>query len=125
MFQHHTKTLPINLTDRVKQWLKGSYQKATCYPIEDSNHGTHKSPTAKDGTPRYTAEVRLKGYPTQTATFKRKTDANKWTQDVESAIREGRHFKTAEAKKHTFTDLANRYYSEILPNYNEKGTKRA
>ena len=82
-----------------------------------------KARTAKDGTPRYTAEVRLKGYPTQTATFKRKTDANKWTQDVESAIREGRHFKTAEAKKHTFTDLANRYYSEILPNYNEKEQK--
>jgi len=49
-----------------------------------------KTRTAKDGTPRYTAEIRLKGYPVQTATFKRKTDANKWVQDTESAIREGR-----------------------------------
>jgi len=48
---------------------------------------TIKTRTAKDGTPRYTAEVHLKGYPAQTATFKRKTDANKWIQDTESAIR--------------------------------------
>ena len=39
---------------------------------------------------------------------------------TEAAIKEGRHFKIAEAKKHTFADLAIRYYSEILPNYNEK-----
>jgi integrase len=76
---------------------------------------TIKNRTAKDGTARYTAEVRLKGYPAQTATFKRLTDAKKWVQDTESAIREGRHFKTAEAKKHTFADLANRYIKEILP----------
>jgi hypothetical protein len=60
--------------------------------------------TAKDGTKRHRAEVRLKGYPTQTATFKRLTDAKKWVQDTESAIRDGRHFKTTEAKKHTFAD---------------------
>ncbi len=61
------------------------------------------------------AEVRLKGYPAQRATFKRKTDAKKWVQDTESAIREGRHFKTAEAKKHTFADLVDRYIKDVLP----------
>jgi integrase len=71
--------------------------------------------TAKDGTKRHRAEVRLKGYPTQTATFKRLTDAKKWVQDTESAIREGRHFKTVEAKKHTFADLADRYIKNELP----------
>ncbi|MDP1667084.1 MAG: site-specific integrase [Methylobacter sp.] len=74
-----------------------------------------KTRTATDGTFRYTAEVRLKGYPAQTATFKRKTDANKWIQDTESAIREGRHFKTVEAKKHTFADLVDRYIKDVLP----------
>ncbi len=74
-----------------------------------------KTRTAKDGTPRYTAEIRLKGYPVQSATFKRKTDANKWVQDTESAIREGRHFKTVESKKHTFADLADRYIKDVLP----------
>ena len=79
-----------------------------------------KTRTAADGTLRYTAEVRLKGYPAQTATFKRKTDANKWIQDTESAIREGRHFKTVEAKKHTFADLVDRYIKAELPKYNDK-----
>ncbi|NOU15340.1 MAG: site-specific integrase [Methylococcaceae bacterium] len=66
---------------------------------------------AKDGTKRYRAEVRLKGYPAQTATFKRLTDAKKWIQDTESAIRDGRHFKTAKAKKHTIADMIDRYLS--------------
>lgn len=67
--------------------------------------------TAKDGSPRYTAEIRLKGYPPQTATFRRKTDANKWIQDTESAIRGDRHFKTVEAKKHTVAEMVDRYLS--------------
>ncbi|MDD5269465.1 MAG: site-specific integrase [Methylococcales bacterium] len=70
-----------------------------------------KTRTAKDGTARYTAEVRLKGYPAQTATFKRKTDASKWITSTESAIREGRHFKTTAAKKHTVADMIDRYLS--------------
>ncbi|KJV07021.1 tyrosine-type recombinase/integrase [Methylocucumis oryzae] len=76
---------------------------------------TIKERTAKDGTARYTAEIRLKGYPAQTATFKRKTDAKKWIQDTESAIREGRHFKTTEAKRHTLGDLVDRYIKDVLP----------
>ena len=63
----------------------------------------------------YRAKVRLKGYPTQSATFARLTDAKKWVQDTESAIREGRHFKTSESKKHTIKELVERYIKEILP----------
>jgi integrase len=74
-----------------------------------------KERTSKDGSIRYTAEVRLKGYPTQSATFKRKTDAKKWIQQTEAAIREGRHFKTVEAKKHTLAELADRYINDVLP----------
>ena len=71
--------------------------------------------TALDGTKSYKAEVRLKGYPAQRATFKRKTDATKWIQNTESAIREGRHFKTTEAKKHTLGDAIDRYMLDIAP----------
>jgi integrase len=74
-----------------------------------------KERLAKDGTKRFTAEIRLKGYPVQSATFKRVTDAKKYIQDTESAIREGRHFKTVEAKKHTLADLIDRYIKEVLP----------
>ncbi len=74
-----------------------------------------KTRTAKDGTSRHTAEVRLKGFPPQSATFARLTDAKKWIQSTEAAIREGRHFKTRESKKHTFGDAIERYERDFLP----------
>lgn len=67
--------------------------------------------TDKKGNTRYAVTVRLRGYPIQSATFKRKTDAQKWVQDTESAIREGRHFKIVEAKKHTVSEMVERYLS--------------
>lgn len=77
----------------------------------------------ENGEKSYRVKIRLKGYPPQTATFERLTDAKKWGQHTEAAIREGRHFKTAEAKKHNFNDLATRYCSEILPHYSDKEKK--
>ena len=62
-----------------------------------------------DGKPYYTTQIRLKGYPAQTATFDRLTDAKKWAAATETAIKEGRHFKTAEAKKHTIAEMIERY----------------
>jgi hypothetical protein len=72
------------------------------------------------GTNSYRVKVRLKGYPPQTATFDRLTDAKKWAASTESAIREGRHFKTAEAKKHTLADLVERYIKDVLSGKAEK-----
>lgn len=71
--------------------------------------------TSKSGKTTYKVVVRLKGYPTQTATFERKTDAKKWASQTETAIREGRHFKTTEAKKHTLSDMVERYIKYVLP----------
>ena len=58
-----------------------------------------------DGKTSYRVKVRIKGFPVQSATFERKTDAAKWAQSIESAIRENRHFKTSEAKRHTLAEL--------------------
>ena len=68
-----------------------------------------------DGKPYYTARIRLKGYPEQISTFPRITDAKKWVTVTEAAIKEGRHFKTVEAKKHSFADLVDRYIKDVLP----------
>ncbi len=68
----------------------------------------------------YRVKVRLKGYPVQTATFNRLTDAKKWVQDTESAIRDGRHFKTTEAKRHTLGELIDRYTRDVLPEKKDK-----
>jgi integrase len=71
--------------------------------------------THKDGTTTYRVDVRLKGFPPQRATFKRLTDARKWGEGTEAAIRENRYFKTAEARKHTFAELVDRYLRDVLP----------
>ena len=68
----------------------------------------------------YRVKIRIKGCPVQTASFNRLTDAKRWAQQTESAIREGRHFKTVESKRHTFDDLVTRYCSEILPGYSAR-----
>lgn len=77
----------------------------------------------KDGKPRYHVQVRIKGYPPQHGSFKRKTDAERWVQQTEAAIREGRHFKTSEAKKHTLAEMIDRYIGDVLPS-KEKSVKK-
>lgn len=71
--------------------------------------------TSKNGETTYRVRIQLKGYQVQSATFQRLTDARKWAASTESAIREGRHFKTNEAKKHTFADAIEKYEINILP----------
>lgn len=69
----------------------------------------------KDGKTCYHVQIRMKGAPPQYASFKRKTDADRWIQQTESAIREGRHFKTSQARKHTLGELIDRYMRDVLP----------
>lgn len=70
--------------------------------------------TCSDGKDTYRVQVRLKGHPPETATFERLTDARKWIQQTEAAIREGRHFRTSAAKKHTLSEAIDRFSKEVL-----------
>ncbi|XTI72738.1 tyrosine-type recombinase/integrase [Acidithiobacillus sp. AC3] len=70
--------------------------------------------TAQDGSTSYRVKVRLKGHPVQSATFASLTKAKQWAQQTEAAIREGRYFQTAEAKRHTLAEAIERYESENL-----------
>lgn len=79
----------------------------------------------KDGGRSYHAEVRLKGHPPQRATFRTRTQAKQWVQDTESAIRDGRHFKTIEAKRHTVSDLIDRFSSQWLAKFPHRQDKQA
>jgi integrase len=60
-----------------------------------------------DGSTSYKVQIRLKGYPPESASFERKTDAQKWAQDTEANMRAGRHFGTS--KRHTFKELVTEY----------------
>lgn len=69
---------------------------------------------SKDGDISYRVRVRLKGHPEQTATFTRLTEARNYAENTASAIRERRHFKTAEAKKHTLAEVIDKYNRTVL-----------
>ena len=71
---------------------------------------------SKDGRVSYRVQVRLREHPTESNTFERKTDAKKWAQQTESAIRDGRHFPNSVARHHSVGDLIDRYISDVLPN---------
>jgi integrase len=77
--------------------------------------GTILERKTSSGEVRYAAQVRLKGSKLQMATFNRKTDAKRWIQQTEAAIREGRHFRTAEAKRRTVAEMVDRYLQDVLP----------
>ena len=68
-----------------------------------------------DGKIHFRVKVRLKGHPPQTSTHETLRDAKRWAQQTEAAIRDGRHFKTMEAKKHTAGEMLDRYIRDILP----------
>lgn len=70
---------------------------------------------ANDGKITYRVRIRMKGCPLQTASFDRLTDARRWGQQTEAAIREGRYFKTREAQRHTLAELIDRYLLDVLP----------
>jgi integrase len=67
------------------------------------------------GGTAYRVKIRIKGYPPQTDTFDRLTDAKRWAKTTEAAIWEGRYSKNVEAKKHTLADLIDRYIQTHLP----------
>jgi integrase len=79
--------------------------------------------TANDGKVTHRVRIRMKGYPLQTASFDRLTDARRWAQQTEAAIREGRHFKTSEAKRHTLAELIDRYLVDVLPRKKGRGVQ--
>lgn len=78
-----------------------------------------------EGKEQYRVKVRLKGFPPETATFARIADARRWAQQTEAAIREGRHFKTTEAKKHTLGELIDRYIRDVLPKKKKSQKKQS
>jgi len=71
--------------------------------------------TNGNGDISYRVKIRIKGCPTQTATFERLTDAKDWAKITEGAIKDRRYFKNTEAKKRTLSELIDKYIEDILP----------
>lgn len=76
---------------------------------------TIKKRVLRDGKVAYHVRIRLKGQPIQCATLPNISKAKEYIQRIEGSMRDGKYFKNAEAKKHTVTDLIDRYIRDILP----------
>lgn len=86
--------------------------------------GTIRELTKKDGSKTFHAEVRLKGHPIERDSFRTRTKAKQWIQDIESGIRDGRHIRTAESKRHTVAEMIECFISQWLPKYPERQQKQ-
>jgi hypothetical protein len=79
----------------------------------------------ENGKRHYQVKIRLKGYPPQAATFRRKKEAERWAQATEAALRERRYFKAAESGRRTVGEVIERYIREILPTKRSARSQRA
>jgi integrase len=68
----------------------------------------------------YRAQVRVKGRASESATFPNRQEAKAWAASVETAIREGRHFPHAAAKRTSFDALAKDYLETALTDFDVK-----
>jgi hypothetical protein len=62
--------------------------------FKESIVGAIRECKKQNGSVTYHAEVRLKGYPPQRASFRTKTLAKKWVQDTESSIKKKTRIKS-------------------------------
>lgn len=61
----------------------------------------------------YRVQIRKRGFPPVTATFERKTDADKWATETEADMQRRRYFPDHEAKRHTVADLVQRQLETV------------
>lgn len=66
-----------------------------------------------DSGTSYRVKIRLKGFPPESATFERLTDARAWAAKTEADMKAGRHF--GESKRHTFGELVKAYREQAKP----------
>jgi integrase len=69
--------------------------------------------TTEDGSTSYRVKIRMRGWPPDSATFTRLTDARQWAQKTEADMRAGRYFGIS--KRHTVAELFDLYETRQLP----------
>ena len=76
----------------------------------------------KRGDMQWRAQVRKKGYPTQSRTFITRADAERWAKETEIAMERAIFVDHAEAETTTFADLVRKFREEFAPeHYRAKG----
>lgn len=67
----------------------------------------------KRGPHQFQAQVRRKGYPTQTRTFESNRDAEDWTKKIELEMRQRTFIDRSEAERTSFHEILERYRMEV------------
>jgi integrase len=76
---------------------------------------TIRERTTKGGDVHYQAIVRRAGFPERTETFSTRRKAERWVRLIEGEMEDGRHFRSAEAKRRTLGDAIDRYFKDEVP----------
>ncbi len=72
----------------------------------------------------YQAKVRRRGYPSQSKTFNRKTDAERWARKIEREMDDGEFVDRTAAHQTTLVELINKYLKEVTPGYKGAAQER-
>ena len=78
-----------------------------------------------DGTRAFHVQVRMAGYPARTASFSSKRQAERWAKTVEAEMIEGRHFRSAEARRRTLAEAIDRYLEHEAPKLRDGRMQRS
>lgn len=65
----------------------------------------------------YQVKVRRRGYPSQSKTFDRKTDADRWARKIEREMDDGEFVDRTSAHQTTLADLIDKYLEEVTPGH--------
>jgi integrase len=72
-------------------------------------------PTIRQRKGHFHVQVRMTGFPSRTASFPTKRQAERWAKTIEAEMIEGRHFRSAEARRRTLGAAIARYLEEEVP----------
>jgi integrase len=76
--------------------------------------------TKKDGTKTYHAEVRRKNAKPLRESFRTLTEAKNWVRKTESSLLDGKYIPDNKARKHTLSDLIDRYINLHLSKFSRR-----
>lgn len=71
-------------------------------------------PTIRERGGRFHVQVRMNGFPSRTASFPTRRQAERWAKTVEAEMIEGKHFRSVEARRRTLGEAIDRYCTDEL-----------
>lgn len=68
-----------------------------------------------NGKKTYRVKIRIKGFPSQSATFSSITKAKEWGSRTENEIKDGKYLSKVKSKQHTVNEMIDKYIISVLP----------